>query len=137
MNWDAVGAVAELLGALGVIASLVYLGRQISHNSRIVQASTNQAVADSAQARLLTLASSPSLAESLAKLRAGDAPKLTPAEALQTSYFRHAMFRGFENTFIQHRSGLLSDPAWLGYSRIIRGQFEREPDLEAWWSVSR
>jgi hypothetical protein len=47
MNWDAIGAVAELLGALGVIASLVYLGRQINHNSEIVQASTNQAVADS------------------------------------------------------------------------------------------
>ena len=25
MNWDAVGAVAELVGALGVIASLIYL----------------------------------------------------------------------------------------------------------------
>jgi len=25
MNWDAIGAIAELLGAVGVIASLVYL----------------------------------------------------------------------------------------------------------------
>jgi hypothetical protein len=24
MNWDAIGAIAELLGAVGVIASLVY-----------------------------------------------------------------------------------------------------------------
>ena len=29
MNWDAVGAIAELLGAIGVIASLVYLATQI------------------------------------------------------------------------------------------------------------
>ena len=29
MNWDAIGAIAELLGAIGVIASLVYLGSQI------------------------------------------------------------------------------------------------------------
>ena len=29
MNWDAIGAIAELLGAVGVIASLVYLATQI------------------------------------------------------------------------------------------------------------
>jgi hypothetical protein len=29
MNWDAIGAIAELLGAIGVIASLIYLARQI------------------------------------------------------------------------------------------------------------
>ena len=27
MNWDAIGAVAELFGAAGVVASLLYLGR--------------------------------------------------------------------------------------------------------------
>ena len=29
MNWDAIGAIAELLGAIGVIASLIYLATQI------------------------------------------------------------------------------------------------------------
>ncbi|HSG87586.1 MAG TPA: hypothetical protein VLA56_00120 [Pseudomonadales bacterium] len=29
MNWDAIGAVGEILGALAVFASLIYLGRQI------------------------------------------------------------------------------------------------------------
>ncbi len=29
MNWDAVGAIAELLGAVGVIGSLVYLATQV------------------------------------------------------------------------------------------------------------
>jgi hypothetical protein len=98
------------------------------------QVSTNHAVADSAQARLLTLASSPSLAEGLAKIRRGDASTLTPAEALQTACFRHAIFRGFENIFFQYRAGLLSKQAWPGYMGVVRGQFEREPDLGVWWS---
>ena len=34
MDWDALGAIAELAGALGVIASLIYLGTQIRHNTR-------------------------------------------------------------------------------------------------------
>ena len=43
MNWDAIGAIAELLGAVGVIASLVYLAGQIRQNSRLVRSSTTSA----------------------------------------------------------------------------------------------
>ncbi len=49
MNWDAIGAIAETLGAVGVIASLVYLATQIRQsreqmveNTRAVQAGTYQ-----------------------------------------------------------------------------------------------
>ena len=42
MNWDAIGAIAELLGAIGVIASLVYLGRQIRDGQRALRASSYQ-----------------------------------------------------------------------------------------------
>ena len=34
MNWDALGAIAELAGAIGVIASLAYVATQIRHNTR-------------------------------------------------------------------------------------------------------
>jgi hypothetical protein len=33
-NWEAIGAVGETLGAVGVIATLVYLARQIRENSQ-------------------------------------------------------------------------------------------------------
>ena len=34
MNWEALGAIAELLGAIGVILTLLYLSRQIDNNSK-------------------------------------------------------------------------------------------------------
>ena len=39
MNWDAIGAVAELAGALAVIATLVYLAVQLRQNSALLKAS--------------------------------------------------------------------------------------------------
>ncbi len=42
MNWDAIGAIAELLGAVGVIASLVYLAGQIRQNTRATRGATYQ-----------------------------------------------------------------------------------------------
>lgn len=33
LNWEALGSMAELLGAIGVIATLIYLSAQIRQNS--------------------------------------------------------------------------------------------------------
>ena len=34
MDWTAVGALAEMTGAIGVIASLIYVGRQVQFASK-------------------------------------------------------------------------------------------------------
>lgn len=39
MSWDAIGAVAELLAAVGVIASLVYVAVQVRQNSKLIDQS--------------------------------------------------------------------------------------------------
>ena len=44
MNWDAIGAVGEILGALGVLASLIYLATQIRDNTRSLQAASLQSI---------------------------------------------------------------------------------------------
>ena len=35
LNWEVIGALAEIFGAAGVIASLIYLGAELRHSSRI------------------------------------------------------------------------------------------------------
>ena len=39
MNWDAIGAVGEILGAIAVLITLVYLARQIRLNTHEIRAS--------------------------------------------------------------------------------------------------
>ena len=46
MNWDAIGAVGELIGAIAVVITLVYLAIQIRQNTKTVRASTYQSVAE-------------------------------------------------------------------------------------------
>jgi hypothetical protein len=62
MNWEAIGAVGEVAGAAGVIASLIYLAVQVRQNTRSVEAATYQSVAESladASYRLVDAPSSP------------------------------------------------------------------------------
>jgi hypothetical protein len=47
MNWDAIAAIAETLGAIGVIASLVYLSIQIKSSIKQLRFSATQSIAAS------------------------------------------------------------------------------------------
>ena len=42
MNWDAIGAVGEIVGALAVVLTLAYLAKQIKQSVRTSHASTNR-----------------------------------------------------------------------------------------------
>ncbi len=39
MNWDAIGAIADAVGAIAVVVTLIYLALQIRHNTRASKAS--------------------------------------------------------------------------------------------------
>ena len=63
MNWDAIGAIAELLGAVGVIASLVYLATQMRQNTRAMRASAYQEVLNQRDSVMLPLMQDGELAQ--------------------------------------------------------------------------
>ena len=47
MNWEAIGVIAEVVGAIGVIASLVYLSIQIKSTTKQLRFDASQTVAES------------------------------------------------------------------------------------------
>ena len=47
MNWDAISAIAELLGALAVIVTLIYLAVQLRQQNTVTKAQIEQQRADS------------------------------------------------------------------------------------------
>src|SRR5262245_51786326 len=46
MNWDAISAVAELVGSLAVIATVGYMAVQIRQNSKLVASSVEESIRD-------------------------------------------------------------------------------------------
>ena len=44
MNWESIGAIGEVLGAIGVIATLLYLSVQIRQNTRAMHGATLDAM---------------------------------------------------------------------------------------------
>ena len=46
MNWDAIGAVGEIIGALAVVFSIAYLAIQIRQNAKSLQSTVEQSISN-------------------------------------------------------------------------------------------
>ena len=63
MSWDAVGAVADSIGAFVVVVTLIYLIVQLRQNTKAIEHSTDRGVIEDANKWMYTLIESPEIAE--------------------------------------------------------------------------
>jgi hypothetical protein len=133
MNWDAIGAVAELLGALGVIISLLYLGTEVRSSSR----ATRQAAAQAIYTKLSTLheglANHPALADVWARGSKGLAT-LDEGERVQFSALMAAHYRLYEEMYNCKRVGDIDEWAWEGVTSQLNDVASTRGWAE-WWTA--
>ena len=67
MNWEAIGAIAELLGSLAVFLTLIYLAVQVRHAREDVRRSVRQNRAEVSRERLIIRATDKRLNELMVK----------------------------------------------------------------------
>ena len=140
MNWDAIGAVAELLGAIGVIASLVYLAGQIRHsreqmsqNTRAVRAGTYQQFQDQLRGTMMQALSVPSL-EGVVFRGMSDPETLSEEEAGRFSWWLIGVFMIYENAHYQYRMGLLDEDRWQIHRRDLQILLGTQ-GIRQWWET--
>ena len=109
MNWDAIGAIAETLGAIGVITSLVYLAVQIRQNSKHIESSIYQTTNDVFVNFYATLAADKALANIwYDELVTG---KVKAEHVAQANAALSMLFLAFENNYQHVRSGVVARDA--------------------------
>jgi hypothetical protein len=131
VNWEAIGAVGELVAAAGVIFSLVYLASQIrsqNRESRLTAATewTNQWNAFS-----VSFAENPRLSELWVK-GCNDFSSLSPSEVIQYSAQCGRFFRVADGVYNQYRQGRLDGRTWQGLARTLE-DIAQLPGVKAWW----
>ena len=131
MNWDSVDAVAELVGATGVIASLFYLGTQIRQNTRSVRSSSYHAVVTNLSGLSGTIGRDEAMTDVLFR-GASDFDALSDTEQYQFSLTMISLFRSYEDIFYQYRQEMIDESVWTGWSHSMRRQFWR-PGTQVWW----
>lgn len=135
MNWDAVGALAESIGAIGVVASLIYLAAQIRQNTRSLEANTFHSLHHASIERLLVLAQNDELAD---RFVAGlvDPDSLSGARRFQFDVWMRANLKGYEDYFYQSQQSMLDPESWEAHSRTIQASVS-PPGFARWWEQNR
>ena len=116
MNWEAISAVSEIVGAVAVVISLIYVAAQIRQNTKMMRTAAKQSLTEASQNFIYK---GIDRSEEWVKLMTGDNPS-TPEEDARMSLLVRAMLRGFESQCYQYESGLLEDNEWRALQAAIK-----------------
>jgi hypothetical protein len=119
MNWDAIGAIGELVGGIAVIGTLIYLASQIRQNTKINASAIRQNFYDYTTRQMLHGTDSTEFGALLAKTGMTD-EELSPGESMQILRMFQAVFVGYQGAFIQHKQGALSEEDWKMCRALLR-----------------
>ena len=108
MNWEAAGAIAEIIGTFGVVISLIYLGLQIRGQTVEARLASGVEMANQMSQVYSDMSSSRDVAELwLSGLR--DFNALDDPQKVQFSALLSRFMRMMEAMFNQHRQGRFDD----------------------------
>ena len=131
MNWDALGAIAELVGAFGVVASLAYLGIQLRQNSRTISEEIFQNSLNNYHSAMDMLIGDPAL-NRIWHTGLQDSDVLDKNERLLWATQMHAFLRRYENIILQSKKF----PVNTGVVTGIQNQWHwllTQPGARAFW----
>jgi len=134
MNWNAIGALAELLGAVGVIASLIYLAGQVRGGAKQARQAAVQSAMDKVHTVFANMAVYRETADLWVRGRRGQEFLVDEEEAVRFSGFVFSIMRPYEEIFHYHQNGAVDDWAWHsinGFCRAVMGT----PGFADWWKL--
>ena len=135
MNWDALGAIGETIGAIGVIVTLIYLAAQIKQNSAWLKATVLESASERSGAVTSSVYADPDLSRIIRVGYTGDAESLTLEEKHRFSLVMARAMRGHEINFAHYKSGLLNEESFNGLVANMTVWIS-SPLFDTWWETA-
>ena len=131
MNWEAISAVGQIVGAVAVVISVIYLALQVRSNARQTRLASMRSMSDAFNGFLQGLAGNPQMGElwyrgvtDYESIKGGDLPRFN-------ALIDH-LFRIFEDMYYQKLEGHLDPRVWRGFEAPMR-DIIAYPGIQAWW----
>ena len=118
MNWEAFGALAEVVGAVAVVATLIFLGRQMRQSAAAIRTQTHDSAMRGYNELNTLVASRPDLAEMFD--RGQSAPdQLEGTERIQFFFLLGAYLNQTEAVLRMYESGVLNPREWDRFAAVM------------------
>jgi hypothetical protein len=127
VNWEAISAIGQIVGALAVVISLIYLTREIRRNAR----AERLASMDSLIRWLGELVTHPHVRE-LYYRGIHDFESLKDADIVGFSMLMDQLFYMYQEIYYQQLEGNLDPRVWPWADAPMR-ELSGYPGIQAWW----
>jgi hypothetical protein len=128
VNWEAISAIGQIVGALAVVISLIYLATEIRSNAR----SARHLSLESINRWVGQVIAHPHLAELWIR-GLNDFESLESGDRIRFIFLLHQLFYIFGELYNQQLDGHL-DPRMWGPTEAVMREFNAFPGVQAWWS---
>jgi hypothetical protein len=133
MNWEAINAIAQAIGAFGVVASLWYLGVQVHRSTRVAKI----AAQDSAASALRDVTKPYMENAELARIWQTGLENFNALSPEDQARFFHACYqflKAFETIHTHYAYGLLDLELWKGWQELLR-HYIAAPGMAHYWQL--
>ena len=112
MNWAAAGVIAEIVGAIAVVVSLLFLAMEVRRNRTATESASVGTLAEGFNTTNALLASDPELSAIWIK-GMNEPTSLTEVESMRFLATTQSYINHFSTVLKYHESGLLPEAEWL------------------------
>ena len=131
VNWEAISAIGQIVGALAVVISLIYLATEVHSNTRATREASTRWVSDNYTRWIQQISGNPDLSE-LYYRGIRDFDSLEGAELVRFSALMVEGFRLNEELFYLQLKGRLDPHVWhLLEAGLL--DISGYPGIQAWW----
>jgi hypothetical protein len=131
INWEAVGAAGEVVGAIAVIATLFYLANQIKQSNKLARQSELNASMEQFSVLRIKVAGDEKMADLWIKGLA-DYRSLTDSERLRFDSIAAQQYWNFYHIWDRTRSGILENDIWEQTTKGAAAN-SLQAGLLVWW----
>ena len=131
MNWDAIGALGELVGAVAVVVSIIYLALQVRQNSADVRSGGYQGAVQSANQFLESLTGDPESRKIFTKALESFDELDEDGQVVARMLFLQ-LFMYYEAFYYQYLEGVVNEEIWEGRKIMMLNMLE-SPGISSWW----
>jgi hypothetical protein len=141
MNITDLAHIADIVAAIGVIGSMIFVGVQVRQSTRSIRSSTLQQQANQLQQyaeqwqKYYASLSDPKVAATFAKALAGR--DLDQAEYGQFLLMCRALFISAESLHYQYQQGLIDKEVYARLQLAMQEQLFAFPGIRAMWQLTR
>lgn len=134
MNWEAIGAVGEVLGAVAVVATLLYVSRQIREQSRALTTSVRDSAFQQLAAWNYQLVADEKLSHLFQRGAATDEwGEFSPEERSRLIHVFYSFFKVFENVYLHTEEGSAHHAVWEQNCQVFFA-YASKPGCRRYWT---